>query len=398
MKKILLALVALLTLTTSAQAMSYEQARERALFLTDKMAYELNLTDDQYEAAYEINLDYLMTVNTYDDLYGDYWRQRNLDLSYILLDWQYRSFCAASYFYRPIYWNAGCWHFGIYARYPHRTYFYFGRPHFYAVYRGGHSWRTNGGRSWYHGRTYGGPRPGSDRRWGMRDGFDRGDYGHGYHGNKPARFGNGSQNQGQAIGNRHFGSGDRGSSTRNNTNNGSTSVNGRPSSNGGFRFGGSSSTTTPNRTFTPTNGNSTNNRVNSSTSSSTPTRTFGGSRSSGSSSFGGSSSSSSNRSFGGSSSSSSNRSFGGSNRSSSSNRSFGGSSSLSSNRSFGGNSSSSSNRSFGGSSSSSSNRSFGGSSSSSSNRSFGGFSRSSSTRSSVGGGASNGGSHFGGRR
>ena len=398
MKKILLALVALLTLTTSAQAMSYEQARERALFLTDKMAYELNLTDDQYEAAYEINLDYLMTVNTYDDLYGEYWRQRNLDLSYILLDWQYRSFCAASYFYRPIYWNAGCWHFGIYARYPHRTYFYFGRPHFYAVYRGGHSWRTNGGRSWYHGRTYGGPRPGSDRRWGMRDGFDRGDYGHGYHGNKPARFGNGSQNQGQAIGNRHFGSGDRGSSTRNNTNNGSTSVNGRPSSNGGFRFGGSSSTTTPNRTFTPTNGNSTNNRVNSSTSSSTPTRTFGGSRSSGSSSFGGSSSSSSNRSFGGSSSSSSNRSFGGSNRSSSSNRSFGGNSSSSSNRSFGGSSSSSSNRSFGGSNSSSSNRSFGGSSSSSSNRSFGGFSRSSSTRSSVGGGASNGGSHFGGRR
>ena len=375
MKKILLALVALLTLTTSAQAMSYEQARERALFLTDKMAYELNLTDDQYEAAYEVNLDYLMTVNTYDDLYGDYWRQRNLDLSYILLDWQYRSFCAASYFYRPIYWNAGCWHFGIYARYPHRTYFYFGRPHFYAVYRGGHSWRTNGGRSWYHGRTYGGPRPGSDRRWGMRDGFDRGDYGHGYHGNKPARFGNGSQNHGQAIGNRHFGSGDRGSSTRNNTDKGSSSVNGRPSSNGGFRFGGSSSTTTPNRTFTPTNGNSTNNRVNSSTSSSTPTRTFGGSRSTGSSSFGGS-----NRS------SSSNRSFGGSNRSSSSNRSFGG------------NSSSSSNRSFGGSSSSSSNRSFGGSSSSSSNRSFGGFSRSSSTRSSVGGGASNGGSHFGGRR
>ena len=398
MKKILLALVALLTLTTSAQAMSYEQARERALFLTDKMAYELNLTDDQYEAAYEVNLDYLMTVNTYDDLYGDYWRQRNLDLSYILLDWQYRSFCAASYFYRPIYWNAGCWHFGIYARYPHRTYFYFGRPHFYAVYRGGHSWRTNGGRSWYHGRTYGGPRPGSDRRWGMRDGFDRGDYGHGYHGNKPARFGNGSQNQGQAIGNRHFGSGDRGSSTRNNTNNGSTSVNGRPSSNGGFRFGGSSSTTTPNRTFTPTNGNSTNNRVNSSTSSSTPTRTFGGSRPSGSSSFGGNSSSSSNRSFGGSNrSSSSNRSFGG-NSSSSSNRSFGGSSSSSSNRSFGGSSSSSSNRSFGGSSSSSSNRSFGGSSSSSSNRSFGGFSRSSSTRSSVGGGASNGGSHFGGRR
>lgn len=68
---------------TSASAMSYEQARQQALFLTDKMAYELNLTDDQYEAAYETNLDYLMSVNTVDDLYGVYWRQRNLDLSYI---------------------------------------------------------------------------------------------------------------------------------------------------------------------------------------------------------------------------------------------------------------------------------------------------------------------------
>ena len=36
------------------------------------MAYELNLTDDQYEAAYEVNLDYLMGVDTYDDLYGIY--------------------------------------------------------------------------------------------------------------------------------------------------------------------------------------------------------------------------------------------------------------------------------------------------------------------------------------
>lgn len=184
MKKFIIALVAMFMLTfTSASAMSYEQARQQALFLTDKMAYELNLTDDQYEAAYEINLDYLMGVDTYDDLYGIYWRQRNLDLSYILLDWQYRSFCAASYFYRPLYWDGGFFHFGIYARYPRRDYFFFGRPHFYAVYRGGHSWRMNGGRSWYHGREFGGPRPGGPRgqqpRFGMRDGFNRGDYGRG---------------------------------------------------------------------------------------------------------------------------------------------------------------------------------------------------------------------------
>ena len=177
MKKLIIALVAMFCMTfTTASAMSYEQARQQALFLTDKMAYELNLTDDQYEAAYEINLDYLMGVDTYDDLYGVYWRQRNLDLSYILLDWQYRNFCAASYFYRPLYWDAGYFHFGIYARYPRRDYFFFGRPHFYAVYCGGHSWRMNGGRSWYHGRQYGAPRHGSrEPHFGMRDSFNRGE-------------------------------------------------------------------------------------------------------------------------------------------------------------------------------------------------------------------------------
>ena len=51
MKKLMIILTALFTMTVSANAMSYEQARQQALFLTDKMAYELNLTEDQYEAA-----------------------------------------------------------------------------------------------------------------------------------------------------------------------------------------------------------------------------------------------------------------------------------------------------------------------------------------------------------
>lgn len=165
----------LLTVALSTMAMSYEQARDRALFLTDKMAYELNLNDEQYEAAYEVNLDYLMSISTYDDLYGTYWTRRNMDLSYILFDWQYNAFCSAAYFYRPLVWTNGVWRFSIYVRYPNRTYFYFGRPAFYATYYGGHSWHRNGGRSWYHGRTFG-PRPG-ESRFGMRDRYDRGDFG-----------------------------------------------------------------------------------------------------------------------------------------------------------------------------------------------------------------------------
>ena len=175
MKKMFFALMMMLTASVSANAMSYEQARNEALFLTDKMAYELNLTDEQYEAAYEINLDYLMGVTSRYDVYGTYWERRNLDLSYILLDWQWNAFVAASYFYRPLYWDAGYWHFGIYARYPHRDYFYFGRPHFYHSYRGGHAWHRVGGHGYYH--SHSSHYRGSHRRHiGMHDRYSRGDF------------------------------------------------------------------------------------------------------------------------------------------------------------------------------------------------------------------------------
>ena len=299
MKKFILALVAMVTMTcTTASAMSYEQARQQALFLTDKMTYELNLTDDQYEAAYEVNLDYLMGVNTYDDLYGIYWRQRNMDLNYILLDWQYQAYLNATYFYRPLYWNAGYFHFGIYARYPRRDYFFFGRPHFYASYRGAHCWRMNGGRSWYHGREFGRPRPGGQPRMGMRDGFNRGDYGRG------KTFGNmnrPSSTRTTVTNDRKFGNSARpnGSFNNNARPNGSFGNSNRSNSSvfGGNRsFGnGSNSNSRPSRSFTPR--------------SSSPSSSFGTNRGGGS--FGGSSRSSNNtRSFGGGGSS---HSSGGSN-------------------------------------------------------------------------------------
>lgn len=279
MKRMIIALVAMFMMTfTTASAMSYKQARQQALFLTDKMAYELNLTEDQYEAAYEVNLDYLMSVDTYDDLYGAYWRQRNMDLSYILLDWQYRTYLNATYFYRPLYWNAGYWHFVIYARYPRRDYFYFGCPHFYVSYRGGHSWRVNGNRSWYHGKRFGGPHLGGHPRVGMRDRFNRGDYGRG------RSFGNlNRENRPQMNPNRGFGN-----ASRPNNNAGFGNSNDRPQNNGGFGnsnsrpnrgFGSSNSSTSNNRGF----GNS--NRQSYSSFGSGRSNIFGGNRSSMSRSF-----------------------------------------------------------------------------------------------------------------
>lgn len=317
MKKFIIALVAMFTMTfTTASAMSYEQARQQALFLTDKMAYELNLTDDQYEAAYEVNLDYLMGINTYDDLYGVYWRQRNLDLSYILLDWQYRAFCDAHYFYRPLYWDGGFWHFGIYARYPRRDYFFFGRPHFYVSYRGDHCWRVNGGRSWYHGRVYGRPYHGGQPRMGMRDGFNRGDYGRGQSfGNmqrqsstrttvtRDRNFGNGSFNNGRVESNRNFngggtfGGGTFGSRSNNSRSNMSRDFTPRSTTPNSSSFGGNRSFGGSNRSFNSGSNNRSNSR---SFNSGSSNRSFGGGGTSRSFGGGGSHSNGGSKSSGGS--------------------------------------------------------------------------------------------------
>ena len=52
MKKLMI-LAMMMVMTISANAMSYNAAKNEALFLSDKMAYELNLTAAQYEAVYE---------------------------------------------------------------------------------------------------------------------------------------------------------------------------------------------------------------------------------------------------------------------------------------------------------------------------------------------------------
>lgn len=289
MKKFISILALLFTMTVTVNAMSYEQARQQALFLTDKMAYELNLTNDQYEAAYEINLDYLIGVNTYDDLYGPYWRYRNVDLSYVLLDWQYRAYCAASYFYRPLYFSDGLWHFSIYARYPHRDYFYFDRPVVYVSYCGGHSWHRNGGRSWYNGRRYAERR--GDAHFGMRDGFDRGDYGRG---NRQS-FGSRNQTQ-QRFGNNtninkngqrgSFGSRtNRESSTRTTVRQPNNSSNSSFGGRGGFKVASpeNSVQSSPRSTFGSGRSNNSPRSFGGSSRSNSSSSSFGGSRSNSSS-------------------------------------------------------------------------------------------------------------------
>ena len=169
MKKLFSALFMSLFAVVTLHAMDYEQAREQALFLTDKMAYELNLNDQQYEDCYEINLDYLLSVQTADDVNGNYLIYRNADLRHILFDWQYSIFATTDYFFHPLLWYRGAWSFPIYRYYTYGHFFYH-RPAVYLHYRGGH------GRLHFSAGFYASRRP---HRWngGFR-GHDRGPIAH----------------------------------------------------------------------------------------------------------------------------------------------------------------------------------------------------------------------------
>lgn len=142
MKKMMI-LVLMMTIAITASAMSYSQARNEALFLSDKMAYELDLTDDQYDAVYEINLDYLMSLNGHSDFFGIWWNRRNNDLRYVLTSWQYDRFMGRTYFYRPVSWFNGSWLFNIYTHYVYRDKFYRHHPKVYVSYKGGNNRKHN---------------------------------------------------------------------------------------------------------------------------------------------------------------------------------------------------------------------------------------------------------------
>ncbi|MBQ6201505.1 MAG: hypothetical protein IJK50_08775 [Prevotella sp.] len=165
MKKLMMVAI-LMVITVTAKALSYETARSEALFLSDKMAYELNLSPSQYEAIYEINLDYFMYVGTKLDLYSDLWKQRNYEIQQILTPYQYEEFLRLKYFYRPLGWRDGRWEFRIYRVYPNRGHFMMNRPRAYANYRGGRHFRggPGGPRPGGPNRVAPGPRPGGPNR------------------------------------------------------------------------------------------------------------------------------------------------------------------------------------------------------------------------------------------
>ena len=192
MKKLLLTLM-LSAVCFMAKAINYEDARREAWFLTDKMAYELNLTSEQYDRAYQINLDYLLSLNTAADCYGYYWTYRDTDLRCILSSWQYALYSTLDYFYRPVRWLRSAWYYPICAHY-RRGYYYFDRPTLYVSYHGG----------MWHRRGHNDPSP--YRHYAYRPAPGLRDHYHSHHGKpayrpEPGRPGHGRPGNGRYVGN-----------------------------------------------------------------------------------------------------------------------------------------------------------------------------------------------------
>ena len=154
----------------------------------------------QYEAVYEINLDYLMSVNSRYDINGPWWDRRNADLRHVLAAWQYDRFLRLNYFYRPVSWHAGAWVFHIHNRYANRAFYYRPRPAVFLSYRGGYN-RMHAG--YYAGRNIHRPAVAPGHHHGHGPAIHHGHGPAGNHGHGPAAHnGHGSHNHG-AIGSSH---------------------------------------------------------------------------------------------------------------------------------------------------------------------------------------------------
>ena len=126
----------MVTIATQAAATTFEEARQDALFLTDKMTYELGLSTVQANNVYEINLDYVVGVTIQGVRLSTAQQQRDADLRYVLSDYQYYLYKKTKYFYRPMASSHNAWSLTIYNYYTDRNRMMAPRPSVYTDYRG----------------------------------------------------------------------------------------------------------------------------------------------------------------------------------------------------------------------------------------------------------------------
>lgn len=151
------------TCIVSVSAVNENKVRSEAFFLTDKMAYELSLNSRQIDDVFEINFDFVYSIQNImpSVMRGEPWAVnrfyslldfRNEDLRWVLNARQYSAFMNDDYFFRPVYVSNSGWGFRIYNRYVNINLNFFSRPKYYSTYRFDHSRPRYGAVSRFSGR------------------------------------------------------------------------------------------------------------------------------------------------------------------------------------------------------------------------------------------------------
>ena len=134
--------------------------RVNARFLTDRMAFELNLGTRQYHDLYEVNYDFLRNIDGYVDalarrnaraveMYYHYLDARNDDVRWILSKVSYNRFMNIDYFFRPVFAINRVCRLRIYSVYTDCHHYHYQPPRHYHTYCGEHDRRHWKGGSYY---------------------------------------------------------------------------------------------------------------------------------------------------------------------------------------------------------------------------------------------------------
>ena len=135
MKKLFFTFVLVMVAAVQTMAMSRSRSMEEAAYLTDKMIYELGLSNRQTEDVYQINYDYFTQVGYSARRNERAAEIRMRQLEFVLTPNQFRMCQSIIYFLTPAMLYNGEFYFRIYIHYE-RGVFYFDQPRVYRDYRG----------------------------------------------------------------------------------------------------------------------------------------------------------------------------------------------------------------------------------------------------------------------
>lgn len=118
MRQLIISIATALMVILPAKAQRLGNISIEAQYITDKMMLELGINNDLRGSILRLNMNYLNGINSYRDINSKIWKQRNKELKRLMDSRQWKRYCDAYYFYRPIEWQNNAYVHNIYNKYP----------------------------------------------------------------------------------------------------------------------------------------------------------------------------------------------------------------------------------------------------------------------------------------